>query len=206
MTTVIVIAAIAVAAFAVSFQLLAPRLAARRVETSLLESGGEASVTIRALPAVRLLWREGDRIEVRGRRITVGMSREGGGLSVLDGFDEVDIALSEFTTGPFEVIEFKLTRRGPGTYTMRSEALTSGGALLGYGGEQVGYGVSLLGTVARQAPLGDRQIPIAVEVELASESEGLRIVSGGGTVAGYPAGPIASMIAAAVARRLEIAA
>jgi hypothetical protein len=205
MTTLVVIAVVALAA-AVATQLLIPRIAARRVEASLLESGGEAEVTITALPAIRLLWRDGDRIEVRGRRITVGMSGESGGLAVLDRFDEVDIALAEFTTGPFDVIDFELTRRGPGAYTMRSEALTSGGALLGYGGEQVGYGVSLLGMVARQAPLGERPIPIAVEVELASERDGLRVISGGGRVAGYPAGPIASMIAAAVARRLEIAA
>lgn len=205
MTTIIVIVAIVVAAIAVGAQLLIPRIAARRVQARLIEGGGQAEVSISALPAVRLLWHDGDRIEVRGRRIEIGMSREGSGLVALDGFDEVDIALADFTTGPFEVVDFELTRRGPGTYRMRSEAITSGGALLGYGGEQVGYGVSLLGMVARQAPLGDRTFPIAVEVELASDQGLLRIVSGGGTVAGYPAGPIASIIAAAVARRLEIA-
>jgi hypothetical protein len=46
---------------------------------------------------------------------------------------------------------------------------------------------------------------VAFEIELHSEEEGLRVGSGGGTIAGYPAGPIATTIAAAVARRLEIA-
>jgi hypothetical protein len=45
---------------------------------------------------------------------------------------------------------------------------------------------------------------VALEIEIHSEPSGLRVGSGGGRIAGYPAGPIATTIAAAVARRLEI--
>jgi hypothetical protein len=44
-----------------------------------------------------------------------------------------------------------------------------------------------------------------VQIELISEPGGLRVGTGGGSVAGYPAGPIATLVAAAVARRLELA-
>jgi hypothetical protein len=139
---------------------------------------------------------------VRGRSLVIGMSREGGGLQTLDRFRRVDVELDDFTTGPFAVAHFELTREGPGPYLMRSRALTTGAELARFGGEQLGTG--LIGALAGAAPLTARQIPVEVEVELESIGGRVAVVGGGGRVAGYPAGPIATMIAAAVARRLEI--
>jgi len=102
------------------------------------------------------------------------------------------------------VAYFELTRNGDGPYLMRSEAVTSGVALAGYSSEQIGGLALLLHVLAKQAPLGSRGVPVSVEVELTSAEGMVSISSGGGTIAGYPAGPIAAMIAAAVARRLEI--
>ncbi len=187
-------------------QVLIPRIGEQRIQRRLSEFGGEAFVALDALPATKLLHRRGERITVRGRRLAIGMSKEGGGLSALDGFEQVDIVLADFTTGPFRVSSFELSREGEGPYLMRSEATTSGAELVDFGGETLGVtGSSLLVSLARQAPLGGRSFPIAVEVELESEEGLLTIASGGGTIAGYPAGPIAGSIAAAVARRLEIA-
>lgn len=181
------------------------RVAERRVAVGLVQEGGEAEVSIDALPAVRLLWRSGDRIEVRGSGLLIGMSSEGGGLGTLDGFTEVEIELRELCTGPFEVSWFRLARRGEAPYVMEAVATTSGGSLVDYGSERLGAPAApLLTLLARGAPLGQRRLPISIEVELASEGGLLRVAAGGGTIAGYPAGPIAGMIAAAVARRLEI--
>ncbi|MGB2850859.1 MAG: hypothetical protein WBC01_04240 [Solirubrobacterales bacterium] len=196
--------AIALLIAAVLTQVLVPRLGERRIERHLAGNGGEAFVAIAAMPALRLLRGTGDRILVRGRRLAIGMSTEGGGLTALDGFAEVDIALRDFSTGPFEVAYFELTRNGDGPYLMRSEAVTSGVALAGYSSEQIGGLALLLHVLAKQAPLGSRGVPVSVEVELTSAEGMVSISSGGGTIAGYPAGPIAAMIAAAVARRLEI--
>jgi hypothetical protein len=52
--------------------------------------------------------------------------------------------------------------------------------------------------------LTGRAIRVSIEIELLSDRDGLRVGSGGGSIAGYPAGPLATTIAAAVARRLEI--
>lgn len=192
---------------ALAIQLAVPRIGRARIERRLTERGGEARVKVRALPSLLLLRRRGDLIRVRGSRIQIGMSEDSGGLGVLDGFRVVDIVLSDFTTGPFAIREFELTRHGEGSYLMRAEALTSGVDLLGFGGPQLGLGTRtgpLLGMLARQAPLGSRQIPVSVSVELVSRNGLLAVASGGGSVAGLPAGRIATLIAAAVARRLEI--
>jgi hypothetical protein len=187
---------------AIVVQVLIPRIGERRIERRLTENGGEAFVAIDVFPATRLFRRDGDRIRVRGRELGIVMSKQGG-LKALDGFHEVDIGLLDFVTGPFTVEEFELTRSGGGRYRMRSQASTSGAALAGYGGETLNALGPLLGLVA-QAPLGGRSFPVSVEVELESRDGLLAVASGGGTIAGYPAGPIATLIAAAVARRLEI--
>jgi hypothetical protein len=198
----LLIAALLLVIAAVTAQVIVPRLGERHVERRLTETGGEAFVVIEALPAWQLLSKAGDRLMVRGRALVIGMSREGGGLQTLDRFNEVDIALDDFTTGPFAIDRFELTREGPGPYRMRSRASTTGAALAHFGGGQLGTG--LIGTLAEAAPLTARRIAVEVEVELESREGRVAVVGGGGRVAGYPAGPIATMIAAAVARRLEI--
>lgn len=200
---VLLVAGAALVALAV--QLTVPRIGQARIGRRLTERGGEADVKVRALPALKLLWRHGDLIEVRGSRIEIGMSAESGGLGALDGFRVVDIVLTDFTTGPFEINEFELTRSGAGPYLMRADALTSGLDLVE--APQLGLGTRtgpLLGLLARGAPLGSRRIPVSVEVELVSERGLLTVASGGGSVAGLPAGRLATVLAAAVARRLEI--
>jgi len=202
--TLPIIAVAVIVIIAVLAQVLIPRVGERRIERRLAHNGGDAFVVLAAMPSTRLLRREGDRIMVRGRRLAIEMSREGGGLAVLDGFTSVDIALGELVTGPFDVSAFELTREGGGPYRMRSRATTSGTALAGYGGETLGGLAPLLAMLARQSPLGSRSFRVEVEVELLSEDGALSVTAGEGTIAGYPAGPIAKLIASAVARGLAV--
>lgn len=202
--TLPIIAGAVIAIVAVVAQILIPRVGERRIERRLAHNGGDAFVVLAAMPSTRLLRREGDRIMVRGRRLAIGMSRDGGGLAALDGFSSVDIALGELVTGPFDVSAFELTREGGGPYRMRSQATTSGSALAGYGGETLGGLAPLLAMLARQSPLGSRSFRVEVEVELVSENGLLSVTAGEGTIAGYPAGPIAKLIASAVARGLVV--
>jgi len=227
MTEALIVALILLIAATV-IQVVVPRIGEHRIERRLVENGGEAFVVVEALPSLRLLARSGDRLMVRGRGLVIGMSREsapagpgeepivpaeagattgGGGLAALDGFRDVDIVLKDFRTGPFSVADFELRRTEGGPYLMRSEGTTTGSALAQFGTERLGGIASpLLGAVAAGTPsaVGERAIAVAVEVELISEDGRLAVASGGGRIAGYPAGPIASMIAGAVARRLEI--
>lgn len=199
LTVLAVLAIVAVVA-----QVVLPRIGEHGIERRLTEGGGVAFVVLEAMPALRLLKRSGDKLMVRGRRLEIGISREGGGLSTLDRFQEVDIVLNEFRIGPLEISHFELRRSGPGPYLMVSRATTSGAALAAFGGRQLGGLLPALGAVAGRAPLVERPIPVSFEAELVSEGGRIAVASGGATIAGYPAGPIASTIASAVARRLEI--
>ena len=208
-----------VIAAALGAQLAIPRIAEARIRQRLTENGGDAVVSIRALPATRLLRNSGDRIEVRGTSLEIGLASgdmaggpgEAGpatppaGLTALDGFTEVDIELVDFRTGPFDVAAFVLARSGGGSYAMATEATTSAGELARFGGERLQSvpGAALLGSIVGPA-LGRREIAVSVQIELISEAGRLRVGVGGGTIGGYPAGPFATTIAAAVARRLEI--
>lgn len=198
----------------IAVQISIPRVAAARIRSRLVEGGGVAEVRIAAFPAIRLLRAEGDRLVVRGRGLEIGLARGGGdgestsGISTLDGFADVDIELTDFRTGPFAIDALVLTRSGSGSYAMATRGSIDGADLVRLGeGALRGFGVdALVGVVARgTAPLVARAVPISVEIELISSDLGLRVGTGGGSIAGYPAGPIATAIAAAVARRLEIA-
>ena len=206
----VLIAAIAIAALAAGAQLAIPRIASRRIHAGLTEGGGTAEVEVAAFPATRLLRNRGDRLTVRGRQLTIGLSGgegEQAGLGALDGFDRVDVELQDFRAGPFAIAAFVLAR-GPG----ESYALAMRGAVTGADLVRLADGLlgglpagPVIGAVAGGLPLASRQVSVAVQIELISEPGGLRVGTGGGSVAGYPAGPIATLIAAAVARRLELA-
>lgn len=193
-------------------QVALPRLAAGRIERRLTAGGGSAEVAVSALPAIRLLRNQGDSLVVRGSGLTIGLGADAeqptAGLRALDGFDAVDVEMVGLRAGPFDVAAFVLARDRSGPYAMAAEGTVTGAELarLGHAWLRSSIpGVGLIGMVVPGVPLGSRAVRIAMEIELHSEPDGLRVGGGGGTIAGYPAGPIATVIAAAVARRLEIA-
>jgi hypothetical protein len=110
----------------------------------------------------------------------------------------VDIALEDFRAGPLEVSSFSLARAGEAPYSMRMSATSSPASLVGFGAERLGISAApLLGFVAEQTD-ADRRFPIELDVELVSEEGRIDVVSGSGTVAGFPTGPLAEIITAAV--------
>ncbi|MGI9021560.1 MAG: hypothetical protein ACR2G3_12735 [Solirubrobacterales bacterium] len=188
----------------VGAQLFVAELGERKIEERLTEGGGEAAVTLSATPAVRLLFGDGDRIEVRGSALDLDLETEDPEvLDRLDGFEEVDVALEDFRAGPFDVASFGMSREGDGPYSVRSASSTTAADLVDYGADALGLaGGPLLRFFAGRAPLGTRQIPIDVEMEMESDDGRIRVVSGTGTVAGYPTGPLAQFITAAIVARL----
>jgi hypothetical protein len=185
-------------------QAFLPGIGESRIEGRLTENGGSADVTLAATPAARLLLGDGDRIEVRASDVDLDLeTADPEAFDRLDGFGEVDIGLSEFRAGPFDVASFEMTRAGDGPYRVRSVSATTAAKLVGYGADALGItGGPLLGFLAGRAPLGDRPIPIEVDMEMESEEGRISVVSGGGTVAGYPTGPLAQFITAAIVVRL----
>jgi hypothetical protein len=188
----------------VAAQLFLPDRVASDIEARLTEGGGTASAEVEALPAVRLLWSDGDRIEVTGADLVLDIENDTNVLDRLDGFDQVDLSLTDVEAGPFEVASFELRRQGDGAYTLRSEATTSGAELLEFGGETLGpIAAPIAGFLSQQAPeQASKPFTAELEAQLVSEGGQIEIADGGGTVEGYPIGPLAEILTIAVVSRL----
>jgi hypothetical protein len=193
----IALAAVAVLLLASQFAL--PPLAANRIEDRLTEGGGNANVSLSALPAVRLLFGDGKRIEVQGSGLDLDLEGRINVFDKLDGFDEVDLRLDDFRAGPFQMRAFELVRDGSeATYRFISRGRTTAAAVTAYGATRLGLlGGSLLGAITAQLT-GNRPIPIDLDMELRSADGRVVVVSGGGTIAGLPAGPLAQLITSAI--------
>jgi hypothetical protein len=197
------VAALAVAALA-AIEFFLPDRVASDVEARLTEGGGEATAEIEALPAVRLLWGDGDRIEVRGSDLVLDVENDTNVLDRLDGFDQVDVSLERVEAGPFAVGSFELRRQGGGNYTLRSEATTSGAELLDFGAENLGpIAGPVAGFLGDQAPPeASEKFDLQLDAQLASDDGRIEIVEGGGSVEGYEVGPLAEILTVAVVSRL----
>ena len=187
-------------------QLLVPPYLEHRAEKRLTERGGSAEVEIDALPAVRLLFNDGKRIQVRGEGIHVELlKRRGRVFDELDRFDEADVRLTRVSAGPFAVRRVTIARDRAGEpYALAISATVTARALSSYAGDQVAG--PLGGLVARIAtgtlPLTAEPIPIEVDADIESRDGRPEIRNVDGSVLGLPAGPLAETIASAIAARL----
>lgn len=191
-------------------QLVIPGFVERNVESNLEErsDGGEAVVDVKAFPAVRLLWGSGDRMEVRGRGLAIDIAqRTDDPLGKLNGFDEVDIDLTDLTAGPVDVQAFSLVKNEDDTsYYLRMEADTTPVALAESVGGQLGGDLgSVIAGAGADALLGGGQIDVPVDVEgQVSRGDGgaVDVDAAEASVAGVPAGPFAEAMVQAVLERL----
>jgi hypothetical protein len=200
---VAIVSALVLIVLLVAAQFALPPLAEDRVEDRLTEGGGSAEVSISAFPAGLLLVSHGDEIEVRGERLDLELDEDPEVLKRLDGFDRVDVSLEESRVGPFELAGFELSRDGSGPYSLASTGTTTGAELAGFGADQLGLGGGpLVEFFASRVGEANRPIPIELDLEMESDDGRVRVVSGGGTVAGYPTGPLAELITSAIVIRL----
>ena len=194
----IVALAAVVAALAIA-QLVVPPWAEQRIEDRLTEGGGTAEASVDAFPAAMLLAGDGDSLEISGSGLDLDVDPEEKVFDRLDGFDSVDIDLSDFRAGPFDVDTFALSRDGSGTYSMQSDLTTTGSALLAYGAERLGVpGSSLLPLITGDSEEANATIPVDLDMELESDDGRIIVAGGEGEVAGYPAGPLAELITSAI--------
>ncbi|MGZ8667018.1 MAG: hypothetical protein ACXWZM_07900 [Solirubrobacterales bacterium] len=185
-------------------QVVLPGLGERRIENRLTEGGGNAEARLSATPAARLLWSDGDSIEITGSGLDLDLTESDPVVfDRLDGFDEVSLELTDFRAGPFDVSGFELRREGSGPYALRSSSTTTAADLVASGADALGVaGGGLLGFLAGRAPGGDEEIPIELEMEMESGDGRIQVVSGGGTVNGYETDALARFITAAIVVRL----
>ncbi len=185
-------------------QAVIPELGERAIEGRLEAGGGSATVRLDALPAARLLFADGDRIEIDGRDLKLDLDEEAAVFDRLDGFGVVAISIEDSRAGPFALDAFRLSRAGDGPYRLVSTGTFSALGLAEYGFDRLGVpGAGIVGS-AVEALLGEpgAAIPLELDMELISDDGRIRVVSGAGTVAGIPAGPLAEWITAAIVVRV----
>jgi hypothetical protein len=164
-----------------------------------------AHVSLHAFPALRLVFHDGDSIDVTGRglRVQLGTGRQKV-LQNLDGFGSAHIQLTDVTAGPFDTTSFTLDREsGSRIYSMDVRASFTPAALASYLGSSVGGGLGgLFGGLAGGFLGGTQPVPVVVRAQLESKGGNPRVVGGAGTVAGVPMGPVLDAVAAAIVARL----
>ena len=200
----LIVAALGLAVALATSQLLLPSIAEREVEERLTEGGGSAQVTMSAVPAVRLLFTDGKRFEIEASDLTLDLDEDLDAFERLDGFEEVAISIHDSSAGPFELEAFELAREGAGAYSMTSSGHASAAALADFGADSLGIPGGPVAGMAAQALLGEagEHVPIELDMRLASAEGTVEVVEGDATVAGFPAGPIAEIIASSIASRL----
>jgi hypothetical protein len=192
----------------VAIQLALPPLLARQVESELTKHGGHAHVKLSALPSPRLLFKEGDSLEVRATGLVTPppdpSSSSTGSLADLDGFDTVDIQVVGMRVGPLTIALLTLYRREfAQPYRATVQATVTGADLATYAGNQLGGGLGgFLGGIAGSAmPGSSTEIPIDLAARLQSDNGDIRATQVTGSIAGVPAGPFVEALAAALAAR-----
>jgi hypothetical protein len=184
----------------VASQVLIPPLGAHQVEDRLEVGGGTADVTMGAVPALRLLWGDGERLEVDAHDLDLPLDRDLHVFDDLDGFGIVDVSIANSHAGPFDLTSFSLTRDGPGPYHMVTSGQTTAADLVDYGIDGVELpGSSVLdGLMELFLGPSDDSIPVSLDMQLASDEGVVRVLSGESTVEGIPAGPVGAMITSAI--------
>lgn len=188
----------------VALQIILPELGERRVESRLTTGGGTAEVRLGAVPALRLLFSDGERFEVVASDLDLELDQREGVFDRLDGFGAVDVSIADSTAGPFRLDTFRLTRDDDQPYSFSASGETSATDLAEFGIDSFELpGESLLDMLVEPL-LGEENliVPIDLAMELTSDEGRIRVVGGGGTVGGVPAGPLAELITAAIVVQL----
>jgi len=179
-------------------ELLLPGHLERRVENRLTARGGSATVSLEAVPALRLLARRGDEVGIEAEQLELELPPQGARIwTRLDGFRRVRIRLQDSRAGPFDLRVLRLEKaNGGGLYRLTVDAVVSARSFAGYAGGIVGEGLSdLAGAVG--VPVA-RTLPVDADLRVASDDGRPRVVSGGATVAGFPADLVVHAVAGSI--------
>ena len=181
-------------------QIFLPGIGEGVIEDRLTENGGSADASLSATPAVRLLWGAGDQIgiDATGLDLEVTTADDPVVFDDLDRFDDVDIVIRDSSMGPVQLENFVLTRKGDEPYSLEATGNTSVSDLAEFGAETFDVpGANILGGILNVAT-GGTEVDVDLDMMVASDDGRVRVVEGGGEIAGIPTGPLAAFITSAV--------
>jgi hypothetical protein len=93
-------------------QLLLPRIAASRISSRVGRYGSVESVSVRAWPAVELLWGSADSVSVRARRLSLSPSEASKLLWEARGVESLQFAALSVQLGPLGLGEARVHKQG----------------------------------------------------------------------------------------------
>jgi hypothetical protein len=93
-------------------QLFLPGLAANRISSRVGRYGSVASVTVKAWPAVELLWGHADSVKVRVRNLQVSPAQTGKLLREARGVKKIDLTASSAQEGPLRLSAVSFHKQG----------------------------------------------------------------------------------------------
>jgi hypothetical protein len=194
------IAGAAVVLLLVVSQIFLPGIGEGVIEDRLTENGGSADASLGATPAARLLWGAGDqiRIDATGLDLEVTRADDPVVFDDLDRFDDVDIIIRDSSMGPVQLESFVLARNGDEPYSLEATGHTSVSDLAEFGADSFDVpGADILGGILNVAT-GGTELDVDLDMKVASDDGRVRVVEGGGDIAGIPTGPLAAFITSAV--------
>jgi hypothetical protein len=109
---IVLLAAVAIVALLALAQLFLPKIAASRISSKIGRYGSVASVHVSAWPAIELLWKHADSIEVHARSLRVSPAQTAALLQEASGTDRVDVRLDSARLGPLALGDVRFHKRG----------------------------------------------------------------------------------------------
>ena len=182
-------------------QFAIPPLIENRAEDRLTEHGGTADVQMRAIPSLRLLFGSGRSLEIKGKGLSVDLeAQQSEVFSRLDDFKDVKVAISDSRAGPFTIRSFYIQGAGDHTYDVIVSGDASAGDVATYAGGRLagGFGQALAGLAAGTLGVGNQPIPFDARMKIDTSSGTPTAEDVVGQVAGFPAGPLAQIVANAL--------
>lgn len=172
-----------------------------RVANRLTEHGGTADVQLAGVPAARLLFGNGRKLQIRARALSVDLEKgQKDAFTQLDGFRDVTIAVSGSRAGPFRIRSFTVQGTGDHSYHVTVGGGATAGDVTSYAAQQLagGFGRALAALAA--GVLGDSEGAIPFNATMQIDTSGGQVQADDvvGSVAGFPAGPLAQVVANAL--------
>jgi hypothetical protein len=122
-------------------QLLLPGIAAKRITTRLSRYGSVQSVSVKAFPALKLLWHDADSVTVKARSLKLTPAQTASLLWEGRGLNHIDLTASRMTEGPLQLRDVSVHKRAKSlTGQAQSSATDANSALPG------GFGLQLVGS------------------------------------------------------------
>jgi hypothetical protein len=193
--------AVVLAALLVLSQFVIPPLAENKVADRVTEHGGTAKVELSAIPALELLLRKGDKLDLKASGLSVDLDPDQEDVfKELDDFGEVNVAITNSRAGPFSISTFRVRKTAPHEYALAIAGDGTAGDVARYAGSRLagGFGQALAGLATSALGGFDQSIPFDATMQVGTSSGTPKAHNVDGQVAGFPAGPLAQVVANAL--------